>query len=602
MDHTQHPSIGNKCFGIYLGTVLQHLTHGQLKVYIQGVYPEEWMTQPDILPICHQIVPQFAGSNNGNGVFSYPNINSTVVCMFANGDQNYPMMMGTILGGQNAFGQYEWIKSPNEETSTKHLITAGRSHVEMHESGKISSIVCFPIRTDAKVEYDDSPTAELSTDHVIERPLCDKIDKNKLMNINCQNVLDNFVNYGTISSSTHYFNPIAINETLSSTSGTSTIKKNGTISSDSYDIVNNVGNRTIGQLSSTQLTNNTTILNGNDVKNEYSSLKQFVQNDIEHDINGYYQVSLLSDLTATQNNSSTKNGQAESTTNSTKLNAEARSYVDLQTAFGTESNLKLTSIDTYSNQQTNENIVKNTKLTCNQSMQSIDGATTFESLSSLNYAENNSKLNKMHNIIHKSNAFGMVDCNEGIKFNSKFDNTDMLAAGGSTTIVKNNNSTSIDASNNKSPRINLESKMNMVRTAGGATTERIIECKINQSPTDGLIDIGILNKVTSDECNITMDENGNIVVKATKTLTIDAPTIIVKCDSMTTTAKDIACSSTTESRSATTMNINASTLNISGAGGDCKIGSVSLLNHVHMETQAGDVVAPQPTKTASASN
>jgi uncharacterized protein involved in type VI secretion and phage assembly len=32
------------------------------------------------------MTPQFAGSNNGNGVFSYPNIGSTVICVFANGD------------------------------------------------------------------------------------------------------------------------------------------------------------------------------------------------------------------------------------------------------------------------------------------------------------------------------------------------------------------------------------------------------------------------------------------------------------------------------------------------------------------------------------
>lgn len=78
--------IGQKCFGVYLGTVIQHMTHGQLKVHIQGIYPEDWKNKPSMLPICRQITPQFAGSHNGNGAFSYPNIGSTVVCMFANGD------------------------------------------------------------------------------------------------------------------------------------------------------------------------------------------------------------------------------------------------------------------------------------------------------------------------------------------------------------------------------------------------------------------------------------------------------------------------------------------------------------------------------------
>jgi uncharacterized protein involved in type VI secretion and phage assembly len=60
------------------------------------------------------MTPQFAGSNNGNGVFSYPNIGSTVICVFANGDQNMPITLGSLLGGMNAFGQYEIIKQPTE--------------------------------------------------------------------------------------------------------------------------------------------------------------------------------------------------------------------------------------------------------------------------------------------------------------------------------------------------------------------------------------------------------------------------------------------------------------------------------------------------------
>jgi hypothetical protein len=31
--------------------------------------------------------------------------------MFANGDQNLPLALGSLLGGENAFGQYEHIKN-----------------------------------------------------------------------------------------------------------------------------------------------------------------------------------------------------------------------------------------------------------------------------------------------------------------------------------------------------------------------------------------------------------------------------------------------------------------------------------------------------------
>ena len=82
----QECSSGNKLVGIYRGTVLQHLSHGYCKILIHGVYPQEWATEPDNIPKAEQASPLFAGTNNGNGTFSYPNIGSTVWCMFANGD------------------------------------------------------------------------------------------------------------------------------------------------------------------------------------------------------------------------------------------------------------------------------------------------------------------------------------------------------------------------------------------------------------------------------------------------------------------------------------------------------------------------------------
>jgi hypothetical protein len=81
-------------------------------------------------------------------------------------------MIGTMLGGPNAFGQYEHIKTNNEISSTRHLITAGKSHVEMYESGKISAIVVDPIRTSADVDYGSEVVSPLSIDAVTSRPIC----------------------------------------------------------------------------------------------------------------------------------------------------------------------------------------------------------------------------------------------------------------------------------------------------------------------------------------------------------------------------------------------------------------------------------------------
>jgi len=78
--------VGNKLVGIYRGIVLKHLPHGYCKIMIPGVYPLSLSSYPDELPSAEQATSLFAGANNGNGIFSYPNIGATVWCLFANGD------------------------------------------------------------------------------------------------------------------------------------------------------------------------------------------------------------------------------------------------------------------------------------------------------------------------------------------------------------------------------------------------------------------------------------------------------------------------------------------------------------------------------------
>jgi hypothetical protein len=68
--------------GFYRGKVLKHLDKGLLKVFIYGVYPQSLEAKADSLPTCEQAAPLFAGTNDGNGMFSYPNIGSTVWCFF----------------------------------------------------------------------------------------------------------------------------------------------------------------------------------------------------------------------------------------------------------------------------------------------------------------------------------------------------------------------------------------------------------------------------------------------------------------------------------------------------------------------------------------
>lgn len=197
---------GNKLEGLYRGEVIQHLPHGKLKVFIPSVYDPLLKTQPDKLPVAEQLAPLFAGTNQGNGVFSYPNIGSIVMCQFINGDQNFPIVIGATLGGENSFGQYSQVfksvMSGTTATSTdisvvnhsspSHLITAGKTHIHLFEDGRLSAITTTPTTVPVSVDF-DSATAT---------PLVEKED----INIDSQFVI---ANAGEISASTNdYMNDI----------------------------------------------------------------------------------------------------------------------------------------------------------------------------------------------------------------------------------------------------------------------------------------------------------------------------------------------------------------------------------------------------------
>lgn len=174
---------GNKLTGIYRGKVICHLPHGKLKVFIPTVYAAEWETHPEMLPDAEQLTPLFAGCNQGNGVFSYPNIGSIVMCQFINGDQNYPIVIGATLGGPNAFGQYSHIfldkRDENNNvlstdildvnhSSPSHLITSGKTHLRLFEDGCISAITMTPNDVPIGVDFKKNELSNEFTKHNID--------------------------------------------------------------------------------------------------------------------------------------------------------------------------------------------------------------------------------------------------------------------------------------------------------------------------------------------------------------------------------------------------------------------------------------------------
>ena len=160
----------DKLNGFYRGEVLQHVPSGMgmCKVFVFGVYPDEWRNAPDKLPPAEQASPLFAGANAGNGVFSYPNVGATVWCFFANGDQNYPVYFASSLGGGDARMRWDEAKcNTTAETigtgddAYVHKIDVNRTTVKLWESGYAEIITRFPKATDDSAGYFEGDPATM---------------------------------------------------------------------------------------------------------------------------------------------------------------------------------------------------------------------------------------------------------------------------------------------------------------------------------------------------------------------------------------------------------------------------------------------------------
>ena len=139
---------GVKLVGFYRGKVVQHMSNGMCKVFVPGVYPDAWESDPDKLPPAEQASPLFGGGVGGKGTFSYPGLGATVGCFFWNGDQNLPAYFAQTLGGPEAAERWaEARPHVTEETvaggedAYVHKIDVNRSTVKIWESGFIEVVV-----------------------------------------------------------------------------------------------------------------------------------------------------------------------------------------------------------------------------------------------------------------------------------------------------------------------------------------------------------------------------------------------------------------------------------------------------------------------------
>lgn len=129
-------------FGFYRGIVLKHLSYGNCKIWIPGVYPKEWKSpdKADCLPTAEQASSLAFGANNGLGIFSYPNINSIVWCFFENGNRDLPVYFASTLGGQKAMATWNEARpmaGAGDSDAYVHKIAVKDSTIEIYETGVI---------------------------------------------------------------------------------------------------------------------------------------------------------------------------------------------------------------------------------------------------------------------------------------------------------------------------------------------------------------------------------------------------------------------------------------------------------------------------------
>lgn len=589
---------GNKLAGIYLGTVLQHCTHGYCKIWIPSVYPHEWCTQPDKLPAASQATSIFGGTNKGSGVFTYPNIGSIVYCFFANGDQNSPVYFAASLGGENAFGQYELIHPVGETQSEKHRISSEKSWIQMEQHGELKLQVEDPDRRDATVKYGTKYNDKITADHVSARLSVDAIKENEISNLHCGIYLNNYLSNGTINLQTYQSNPIYHASVDTLTSRVAPQLRTTVVNVLSIDdrfrqdqIYDNNMNNYYDALSSYQKTlkKNTTTINSkeHDILSTaylYNSLDYKYNNYCHEDINNNYNLR----LTHTTNDKDTysiyvknqsKDNQ-EHTVSSYMFNDNYNSGIQ----FTQNQNVTIESLSTVKSDkfyQLQPNATMRDELTSDVKNQlNMLAAKGLDEKYSRQDTEKHTYHNTAENILSvrtiRNNNFD-IDCRD----------VDM----GTTSIRQMKGYQAISLMVNKkggTERLIDSTYEEIISTKKQCIREEFVDNITKTEYTKHLdtsdqekstFEITIKNFYTKDYCKIRLNTEGKLFVSSSSAISMTAPTI------------DIG---------GKIINISSDTLNIMGANGDCKIKTVSLLNHVHTEMQSGDVVQANNTKTKTA--
>lgn len=183
----------NKLTGFYRGKVLKHLSNGYCKIWIPSIYPEKWSTyeQADNLPSAEQASPISFGTNNGLGVFSYPNIGSIVWCFFQNGDQNLPVYFASTLGSAGAISEWNTSRQmagSHPDDAYVHTIAVKNSKIQIYETGVIEVTTKFG-SNDTSITMDANGNINIeSSNQITLKSKNILIDASTQIDINAPNV------------------------------------------------------------------------------------------------------------------------------------------------------------------------------------------------------------------------------------------------------------------------------------------------------------------------------------------------------------------------------------------------------------------------------
>jgi hypothetical protein len=130
--------------GIFRGSVIKNVdpvVKGRLKIFVPGIYPDEFSENPDLIPWAEPVMPLYGGNftnkrggdlNRETGVTTIPHVGAEVWLFFENNSHLHPKFFGACQGGEG------W----HSEHSNQHVIKTDNVRIRVDENPLDSASTC----------------------------------------------------------------------------------------------------------------------------------------------------------------------------------------------------------------------------------------------------------------------------------------------------------------------------------------------------------------------------------------------------------------------------------------------------------------------------